>query len=215
MNLKRFSALTLAVSGHALLGWSLAAAPQPILLEPQQMITVSLVRPGAIAPVQEKAVEKPVEQATLQAPIAETGMVKAQELPVKEQEEPEKKVEEEKPAEAASAPSVTGMTARDATREEDSAFQEPLFEVASLNNPSPQYPRSARRSGIEGKVMVEVEVSKNGMPKTVRVSQSSGYSMLDIAALKAIESWRFVPARRGFQTVDASVLVPVEFKITR
>jgi outer membrane transport energization protein TonB (TC 2.C.1.1.1) len=45
------------------------------------------------------------------------------------------------------------------------------------------------------------------------VQTGSGSSRLDEAALEAVKKWQFVPAKRGEQSVSASVVVPVRFSI--
>ena len=93
------------------------------------------------------------------------------------------------------------------------AESEPVFDAAYLNNPAPYYPSSAKKGGIQGKVLIAVVVKTDGTPLTVDISRSSGSSTLDSAALDAVKQWRFAPAKRSGQAVQASVIVPVEFKI--
>jgi protein TonB len=78
----------------------------------------------------------------------------------------------------------------------------------------PEYPEIARRRGQQGRVMLEVNVSVDGMPVSVTVAQSSGYPSLDAAALSAVQRWRFVPATRGGSPVAAVAAVPVRFRLT-
>jgi protein TonB len=47
----------------------------------------------------------------------------------------------------------------------------------------------------------------------VRLHTSSGSSLLDDAAIAAVNKWRFVPARQGGNPVAAWVQVPVAFKL--
>jgi protein TonB len=93
------------------------------------------------------------------------------------------------------------------------AESEPVFDAAYLNNPAPYYPQVARKRGIQGKVLLAVLVKTDGTAATVDVSRSSGSSTLDAAALDAVKTWKFVPAKRSGRFVEASVMVPVEFKI--
>ena len=93
------------------------------------------------------------------------------------------------------------------------AESEPVFDAAYLNNPAPYYPSSAKKRGVQGKVLLSVVVKSDGTPLTVDISRSSGSSTLDMAALDAVKQWRFVPAKRSGQSVQASVIVPIEFKI--
>jgi len=89
----------------------------------------------------------------------------------------------------------------------------PQFRANYLNNPPPAYPRRARRDGIEGTVTLKVLVTAAGTPGLVALFTSSGSDALDRAALNAIKAWRFVPARRGDEAIDAWVLVPVAFRL--
>jgi len=92
-------------------------------------------------------------------------------------------------------------------------IEPPKFGVSYLNNPAPSYPRISRKAGQEGRVLLKVLVSAKGDAKTVNIEQSSGYQRLDNAALKAVMRWRFVPARKGAETLSAYVLVPINFTL--
>lgn len=87
------------------------------------------------------------------------------------------------------------------------------FDADYLHNPKPAYPAISRRNGEEGKVLLKVRVSPQGAALEVAVSRSSGFSRLDTAALDAVTRWRFVPARRGDEAVESSVIVPVTFAL--
>jgi protein TonB len=89
--------------------------------------------------------------------------------------------------------------------------REPDYQAAYLNNPIPAYPMAARRMGWQGRVVLNVEVLANGLPGQIKLHQSSGHEVLDNAALQAVRSWRFVPARQGGQVVTQRFLVPIPF----
>lgn len=84
----------------------------------------------------------------------------------------------------------------------------------ALRNPRPEYPSAARASGVEGTVMLLVTVSRTGGALRVTVERSSGSELLDRAAVRAVERWRFTPARRAGAAVEADVRVPVTFRLT-
>jgi len=86
-------------------------------------------------------------------------------------------------------------------------------DVTSLNNPKPPYPLSARRRGLEGRVLIAAQVRADGSCAETRVRQSSGYELLDASARDAVRRWRFVPARRGDRPVDSWVEVPIIFRL--
>lgn len=79
--------------------------------------------------------------------------------------------------------------------------------------PRPGYPAVAIRRGYEGSVLLNVRVLPNGEPEEVTIFKSSGYKVLDNAALKAVKRWKFVPAQRGFKAVSSWVKVPIEFRL--
>lgn len=74
------------------------------------------------------------------------------------------------------------------------------------HNPRPDYPESARRRGIEGIVVVRIEVDEEGAAVGGAVAQSSGSVALDEAALRAARKWRF-------EDGPGSVDVPFRFAI--
>lgn len=87
------------------------------------------------------------------------------------------------------------------------------FNAAYLNNPEPKYPPLSRRLGEEGKVLLKVRVLADGNPASVDLEKSSSFERLDEAARQAVARWRFVPAKRGDEPIEASVIVPVVFRL--
>jgi protein TonB len=87
------------------------------------------------------------------------------------------------------------------------------FDADYLHNPKPVYPALSRRLSEEGKVLLKVRVSAQGTALDVAVSKSSSFARLDAAAVEAVSRWRFVPARRGDEAVDSSVIVPITFAL--
>ena len=90
----------------------------------------------------------------------------------------------------------------------------PVFNADYLHNPKPRYPLIARRLKMEGTVVVRVLVSPAGKAEIVRLGASSGSSVLDQAALNAVQGWSFVPAQQGSRPVSAWVDVPIRFRLT-
>lgn len=89
----------------------------------------------------------------------------------------------------------------------------PAFNAKYLRNPPPPYPPVARRNGEQGTVTLRVLVTREGAPASVSVEKTSGSGHLDRAALEAVKGWRFVPARRGTEPIEAWVLVPIVFRL--
>lgn len=87
------------------------------------------------------------------------------------------------------------------------------FDAAYLQNPRPPYPPISRRLGEEGKVMLKVKVTADGTAAVVDLEKTSGFERLDEAAKQAVARWRFVPAKRGDEPIEASVIVPIVFRL--
>ncbi len=91
--------------------------------------------------------------------------------------------------------------------------------VTSLARPlggyqtTPHYPEAARREGVEGTVTLRFEVLENGKVGSVQVQQSAGRADMDRAAVEAIRTWLFEPARRGKEAVAVWVTLPVRFEL--
>ncbi|MFL6575218.1 MAG: TonB family protein [Povalibacter sp.] len=77
----------------------------------------------------------------------------------------------------------------------------------------PQYPASLIRQGIEGTVVLSVQVLENGRVGDVRIDSSSGDSRLDESAVREARRWRFVPGTRDGIPVVLWKQVPVAFRI--
>lgn len=88
-----------------------------------------------------------------------------------------------------------------------------MLTAVYLRNPKPSYPGISRRLGEQGTVFLRVFVTAIGDPARVELKTSSGYPRLDQSAQNAVQRWKFVPARRGKQAVDAWVVVPIKFSL--
>lgn len=67
------------------------------------------------------------------------------------------------------------------------------------------YPRSAIHQGMEGLVVLDVDVGADGVAKAVRVRRSSGYDVLDQAAADMARGAHFTPATIDGKPVEGSV----------
>ena len=134
-----------------------------------------------------------------------------------------KVVQKKKVAEKKKEKTVEKVKKRDDSlalkKEEKSAPKEEPEEAYASARPSygftprPGYPAVAIRRGYEGSVLLNAYVLPNGKVEEVTIFKSSGYKVLDNAALKAVKKWKFVPAQRGFKAVSSWVKVPIEFRL--
>lgn len=76
----------------------------------------------------------------------------------------------------------------------------------------PDYPQAALRGGVQGTVIVRVDIGADGRPTRVDIARSSGSRELDRAAQRAVEGWRFEPALKRGRPVSSVLEVPVEFR---
>lgn len=113
------------------------------------------------------------------------------------------------------APSSPPTPQSEARPSEDAPMSPPRFDADYLNNPAPVYPNMSRRLREVGVVQLRVRVSPSGQPLEVQMSRSSGYARLDETARAAVQKWKFQAALRNGNAVEAWVIVPVEFSLTR
>lgn len=78
-------------------------------------------------------------------------------------------------------------------------------------NPPPGYPEIARQRGYEGVVLVEAEILADGRVGQAEVRKSSGYAILDQAAVNAVRAWKFEPARKSGIAQKATAQLPIKF----
>jgi TonB family protein len=76
----------------------------------------------------------------------------------------------------------------------------------------PDYTEDGRRRNLEGDVVLEIVVRRDGSVGDVHVLQGLGGG-LDQRAVEAVRQWRFSPAHRQGVAVDVIVEVAVEFKL--
>ncbi|CAH8209904.1 Protein TonB [Vibrio aestuarianus] len=93
--------------------------------------------------------------------------------------------------------------------------QPPLVEQPTfVSRPvPPQYPRLARKRGVEGVAMYEIWLDANGNQIKQVLISSSGAALLDNSALNAIKQWKFSPHVVGGQKMAHRVRIPVRFKL--
>jgi protein TonB len=92
--------------------------------------------------------------------------------------------------------------------------EEALFVPAKLvREPKLIYPEEARQKGYGGKVLLRIEILPNGKVGKVEVKKSSGYEILDQAAIAFGKEHEFSPAKKGGTPVSDWVGRPVRFDL--
>jgi len=123
-------------------------------------------------------------------------------------------------------PALTETSPEHQTKPEPKPQSNPEFEISAVEpltipvqtEPSfmeppkpPRYPSLARKRGQQGTVLIELWLDESGHQTKLLVSQSSGVSALDNAAVAAVAKWRFQAHRLNGLNVASRVTVPLEF----
>ena len=82
-----------------------------------------------------------------------------------------------------------------------------------LYKPAPNYPPIAREAGVQGTVVLQAMISKNGTIENLRVV--SGPALLQQAALDAVKTWRYRPYLLNSLPVEVETTVNVVFTLGR
>lgn len=90
---------------------------------------------------------------------------------------------------------------------------DPYYPARYRGTPTqPPYPRLAVRLGQEGTTRLVVEINPQGEVVAISLHKSSGFAVLDKAAIAAVQEWKFIPP--SGVTGTSKALVPVRFKLS-
>ena len=81
------------------------------------------------------------------------------------------------------------------------------------DNRPPAYPEIARVRGYQGVVLVVAEVLPDGTVGRTKIKKSSGYAILDGAAISAVKPWKFRPAVKEGRPFAVWVELPIRFQL--
>lgn len=81
----------------------------------------------------------------------------------------------------------------------------------AVKTPPPLYPAELACAGIAGQVGVILTIGADGVPKDVRVEDSSGHPQLDQYAVDAVKGWEFQPGTSRGKPTETPLRVPVTF----
>ena len=88
---------------------------------------------------------------------------------------------------------------------------EPKFDEEGLRSLI-HYPEEARKNNIQGKVVVQVFISKEGSIVKTRIAQSDN-PLLEEAAVNAIRQITFTPAMQEGKPVAVWITIPINFSL--
>lgn len=211
---RRFVIVAAVIGFHVLGLWALQAGllrravelvvPVAVMAEliepPQPQVTPEPTpprpqpAPKPVAPVQRVVKQAPMPLAIpdpTPAPEAPTGVVSAPPAPVPAVTEP-----------VAAAPAAPPAPPK---------VELPSSDAAYLSNPQPPYPPLSKRLGEQGRVVVRVHISTDGIATRAEVQKSSGFPRLDETAVQTVLRWRYVPGKRAGVPEAMWYSVPVTF----
>jgi protein TonB len=88
-----------------------------------------------------------------------------------------------------------------------------IREPKRIVNVTPEYPEVARRAGVQGVVILEAVLDVSGRVQSVRVLRST--PLLDSAAIKAVQQWRYTPTELNGVPVPVLMTITVQFTLAR
>jgi TonB family protein len=96
--------------------------------------------------------------------------------------------------------------------ESDSAIRKSALQAAVLvQRVSPVYPSAALQSQLQGQVLVNATIGKDGIPKNLTVIK--GDQRLIAAALAAIGQWHYRPATLAGEPIETQIEITIDFHL--
>jgi protein TonB len=107
--------------------------------------------------------------------------------------------------------SSTSMTAPKIAAPQRVRLSQGVTEGNLVNKVTPLYPDIAKRARIQGIVVLQAVISKQGTIENLRVV--SGHPMLTQAALDAVRQWRYRPYLLNGEPVEVETQITVNFNL--
>ena len=183
------------ITPPSVVGILVAPEPKPTPPPPKPVPPPPKPEPKPVTKPEPKPVAKPTPKPTPKPePVREIAQEPVQQATPAPVAPPAPLVQQANPVQAAPAP-----------------ITPPRTDAAHLNNPAPQYPALSRRLGEQGRVMLDVYILPDGSVGEIKLNRSSGFPRLDNAALQAVKTWKYVPAKRGDKPIPFWYVQPVSF----
>ena len=88
---------------------------------------------------------------------------------------------------------------------------EDLSQALLLQKVTPSYPQQALKAGVEGAVILQAWIGKDGSIRDLKLVDGS--LLLGRAAVEAVRQWRYKPYLRNGVAVEAQTYVTVNFRL--
>ncbi|RIH71790.1 energy transducer TonB [Vibrio splendidus] len=191
------------------------AEPKPVepkAVEPKQAKPTPKKKAITNKPQPKKVEKKVVEKKVEKKPVTQKKVVKKErpELKSKPTPQPEKLADKKVDRNLAESANQPQQVNQGVSNQEPVLVTKPSF---SSRPTPPNYPRQARRRGVEGVATYEVWLDAEGKQIKQALVNSSGALMLDNAALDAIKQWKFSPHTVNGRAIAHRVQIPVRFRL--
>ncbi|OEE65537.1 energy transducer TonB [Vibrio splendidus] len=191
------------------------AEPKPVepkAVEPKQAKPTPKKKAITNKPQPKKVEKKVVEKKVEKKPVTQKKVVKKErpELKSKPTPRPEKLADKKVDRNLAESANQPQQVNQGVSNQEPVLVTKPSF---SSRPTPPNYPRQARRRGVEGVATYEVWLDAEGKQIKQALVNSSGALMLDNAALDAIKQWKFSPHTVNGRAIAHRVQIPVRFRL--
>jgi len=87
-----------------------------------------------------------------------------------------------------------------------------ITEPKKISGPNPLYPEAARRARIQGVVVLECTINKQGTVKQAKVLRGLPLGLTE-AAVDAVQKWRFQPSTLNGKPVEVLYILTVRFNL--
>lgn len=191
------------------------AEPKPVepkAVEPKQAKPTPKKKAITNKPQPKKVEKKVVEKKVEKKPVTQKKVVKKErpEPKSKPTPQPEKLADKKVDRNLAESANKPQEVNQGVSNQEPVLVTKPSF---SSRPTPPNYPRQARRRGVEGVATYEVWLDAEGKQIKQALVNSSGALMLDNAALDAIKQWKFSPHTVNGRAIAHRVQIPVRFRL--
>ena len=103
------------------------------------------------------------------------------------------------------------MTGRLLAGMEPVSVSEEFSEALILNKVQPSYPQQALQAGLQGPVVLQAWIARDGTIRELKLIRGS--LLLGQAAYDAVKQWRYKPYVRNGHAVEAQTYVTVDFRL--
>lgn len=213
-NIKWFLGLSVAVHAAALLALaqpenSIGASGRTLLLSVSDRSGESVSQPpAAIENEMEVVADAPVLQPQATLPVI-TDTAPAKQRPADQpvaQAQPETAVENR-------SDKSQSMQASSTTISREQQKQHLRASVMAFITGQLNYPAIARRKGWQGVVKLQLLIESDGHISDLHIQQTSGYALLDKAALSSLQLAHVPDAAQWLDGKAVSIVVPVEYRL--